>query len=87
MKKIIKIQFFVLLIGAIFTWSNFVIELFDWLNYRSLAGTAEAAVNPFFTTCFYGALFFTLALILNLLLLIISSKRKTKPETPTSTPA
>ena len=77
MKKIILSQFFVLLIGTVFAWTNFSIELFDWLNKRNC--TVGCAVNlnltnPFLTPCFYGALFFTVAFILSLVLLLKSRK-------------
>ncbi len=82
MKKIIKMQFYVLLIGTVFAWSNFIAELFPWLNKGSCEGNCQLVgevANPFLTACFYGAIFFTLAFILNLLLLL-GSRGKTKKE-------
>jgi hypothetical protein len=79
MNKTIKAQFFVLLIGMIFAWSNFTVELFDWLNQQacttgcSLTGEIK---NPFLTPCFYGAIFFTIAFFLSLLMLFMDRRRK-----------
>ncbi|MDD5014512.1 MAG: hypothetical protein PHW73_05355 [Atribacterota bacterium] len=75
MKKIIKIQFIVLLCGTLFAWGNFIKELFDWMNKRACTtGCAVGLVNPFFTACFYGAIFFTIAFILNIIILKKSQK-------------
>jgi hypothetical protein len=83
MRKIIKIQFFVLLIATIFGWSNFSLELFDWLNQQACTTGCSATgevTNPFLTPCFYGAIFFTIAFFLNLLLLFMNrGHKKTKP--------
>jgi hypothetical protein len=69
MKKVIKAQFIVLLIGTIFAWGNFAWELINWLNSRNCAtGCAAPSTNPFLTPCFYGALFFTAAFILSVVL-------------------
>lgn len=82
MKKIITTQFYVLLVGTAFAWTNFTIELFDWLNQKpcetgcSITGDV---VNPFLTPCFYGAIFFAIAFILSLIL-FISSRKKDKTE-------
>lgn len=67
MKKAIIAQFIVLAIGTIFAWTNFTIELIDWLNKRSctLSCTGGQLVNPFLTPCFYGALFFLTAFIIS----------------------
>ncbi len=83
MKKIIKIQFFILLIGSVFSWTNFINELFAWLNKQACENNCLATgevVNPFLSDSFYSALFFALALILNLLLLLASREKKTAPE-------
>ncbi|MFC1678540.1 hypothetical protein ACFLZ9_02245 [Patescibacteria group bacterium] len=83
MKKLIKTQFFILLIGTVFAWSNFTLELFAWLNNKACETGCSATgqvVNPFLTPCFYGALFFTLAFILSLLLLLAARNKKTKKE-------
>ncbi|HOZ56045.1 MAG: hypothetical protein BWY51_00909 [Parcubacteria group bacterium ADurb.Bin316] len=84
MKKIILTQFFVLLIGTVFAWSNFTLELFNWLNNKacttgcSISGAGNVA-NPFLTPCFYGAVFFVLAFALSLAMVLIN-KTKIKAE-------
>jgi len=70
MKKTILAQFIILLMGTMFAWGNFGVELMDWLKKRACTtGCAEGLVNPFFTPCFYGAIFFTLAFILSAIML------------------
>ncbi len=70
MKKIITAQFVILLAGTIFAWTNFGIELVDWLNKRACTtGCAVGLVNPFFTPCFYGAMVFALAFVLSAVML------------------
>lgn len=70
MKKVVQTQFVILLIGTLFAWSNFSIELIDWLNGRACTtGCAVNAINPFVTPCFYGAIFFTVAFILSIIIL------------------
>ncbi len=88
MKKLITTQFFILLIGTVFAWSNFASELFSWLNGRACTtgcSAAGQAVNPFLTPCFYGAIFFTLAFILSLSMMIkgrTAKKEKTDEALP-----
>jgi len=66
LKKLFWIQFIILLGGTIFAWTNFGIELNDWVNKRACTtGCAAGLVNPFLTPCFYGACFFLLAFILH----------------------
>jgi len=72
-------QFIVLLLGTLFAWVNFIIELLAWLQNKECplgcaANTAGNLINPFFTPCFYGALFFTLSFVLSFVLLIKSKK-------------
>lgn len=75
MKKIILAQFIILLAGTLFAWVNFAMELVGWLEKRvCTTGCAVNAVNPFFTPCFYGAIFFTIAFILNVITLKNSVK-------------
>jgi hypothetical protein len=79
MKKIIWAQFFVLLIGTVFAWTNFVNELFSWLNKQACTTGCSAAntiVNPFLTPCFYGAIFFSLAFVLSLIILFGVKEKK-----------
>jgi hypothetical protein len=70
MKKLIKAQFIVLLIGFLFAWTNFTIEMISWLNKKAcVIGCAEKGTIPFLTPCFGGAIFFTIALILSISIL------------------
>jgi len=70
MRKIIITQFIVLFIGTLFAWFNFAQELINWLQKRACtAGCAIGLVNPFLTPCFYGAIFFTVAFVLSLILI------------------
>lgn len=71
MQKLITVQFWVLLIGTIFAWANFIYEFVVWLGGKTspiacnpLVGEAEGVVNPFLTPCFYGAIMFLVAFIL-----------------------
>jgi len=70
MRKIIIAQFIILLAGTIFAWGNFAYELINWLNKRACTtGCVIGLVNPFLTPCFYGAIFFTIAFVLSVLIL------------------
>jgi hypothetical protein len=69
-KKLVIVEFFILLIGTLFAWSNFGYELYSWLNNQECTlGCAQGLVNPFLTPCFYGACFFTLAFVLSAVML------------------
>jgi len=74
MKKILIIQFFVLLAGMLFAWFNFSKELISYYANTSCAFGCAAGVNPFLTPCFGGAVFFTIAFILHLILVKKASK-------------
>ncbi len=68
MHKIIKIQFVVLLLGTVFAWTNFGLELNKWLKNKDCTGgcfIGEGTQNPFLSACFYGAVFFTISFILS----------------------
>lgn len=83
MKKLIQMQFFVLLIGTVFAWTNFTNELFSWLNNQPCEAGCSATgalVNPFLTPCFYGAVFFTVSFVLSLMLMFAGRERKNKTE-------
>jgi hypothetical protein len=70
MKKLITAQFILLLLGVLFAWTNFSIELISWMNQKACAlGCAAAGVNPFLTPCFYGALFFTATFVLSCIMM------------------
>lgn len=85
MKKLINIQFYILLVGTVFAWSNFFIELFDWMNNQACTTGCSASgevVNPFFTPCFYGAIFFALAFIVSIMMMIKGRKGKKEEAQP-----
>jgi hypothetical protein len=69
MTKLIKTQFFILLLGTLFAWGNFGLELNNWLNDRVCTTGCAVGANPFVTPCFFGALFFTLAFVLSVSML------------------
>jgi len=70
MKKIIIIQFIVLLIGTVFAWFNFFSEFVSWLAKRACTtGCSVGLANPFLTPCFYGAIFFAIAFVSSAVLL------------------
>jgi hypothetical protein len=70
MKKIIITQFIVLLFGTLFDWFNFTQELISWLSKSSCTiGCSAGLSSPFLTPCFYGAIFFTIAFILSIIIL------------------
>lgn len=70
MKKLATTQFVILLLGTLFAWGNFGYELNVWLTDKnSEFGCTPGIANPFLTPCFYGAIFFTLAFIISILIL------------------
>jgi hypothetical protein len=76
MKKLIWLQFVVLAVGVIFAWTNFAIELRTYL--RGVINPyvcTQGVVNPFLTPCFYGALVFTGAFTVSLLMVIKMSRQ------------
>lgn len=81
MKKLTTIQFIILLIGTVFAWSNFANELFNWLNNKpcttGCSANALTVVNPFYTPCFYGAIFFTLAFVVSIFIMLKARKCST----------
>jgi len=65
---VVKLQFWVLLGGTIFAWYNFLSEFISWKQGKKCkVGCPVNAKNPFLTPCFGGAVFFTIALVLNIL--------------------
>ena len=69
MKNLLKLQFYVLLAGTVFAWGNFGYELYSWLNQQNCQlGCPAYGPNPFLTPCFFGAIFFTVAFVLNVLI-------------------
>lgn len=70
LSKLILIQFYVLLAGVLFAWGNFGYELYNYLHDLACAtGCAVGIVNPIYTPCFYGAITFTIAFTLSVLLM------------------
>lgn len=81
MKNLIKAQFIVLLIGFLFAWTNFTIELISWWNKKNCAlGCASAGTIPFLTPCFGGAIFFTIAFILSIVIMKTYKKCNCEPK-------
>lgn len=69
MKRLIQTQFYILLLGTGFAWFNFIRDLISWLNKKACTLGCSPGVNPFLTPCFYGAIFFTIALGLSILMM------------------
>ncbi len=66
--SVFKLQFFVLLGGTLFAWYNFISEFIAWRKgEKCKTGCPTNVKNPFLSPCFGGAVFFTIALILNIL--------------------
>lgn len=70
MKNVLISQFVILLVGTLFAWGNFSYELYNWIGTGNKIGCAIGAINPFFTPCFFGAIFFTAAFILSIVSLV-----------------
>lgn len=69
-KKFATTQFYVLLLGTLFAWGNFIWELMVWAGAKtSPLGCVPGITNPFLTPCFFGALFFTAAFVISILIL------------------
>jgi preprotein translocase subunit SecG len=68
--NILYIQFLILLGGTIFAWYQWILE---YLDRCKVCGT-----NATFSKCFVGALFFTLALILNIIMIYKSKVKKSE---------
>ena len=70
MKKLLWTESIILLAGTLFAWTNFAIELVNYLHkVACTTGCAVGLVNPFLTPCFYGAVFFALAFVISLVTL------------------
>lgn len=70
MDNIITYQFFVLLVGTLFSWSNFIMELVAWCKKIKcpIDCNCSKGSNPFKTPCFFGAIFFTISFVLSALM-------------------
>lgn len=69
MKKIILVQAIVLLAGTLFAWFSFSNELISWLSDSACTIGCAAGANPFLAPCFGGAIFFTIAFIIHLMIM------------------
>jgi hypothetical protein len=65
MDTLLLVQLIVLAAGTIFAWGNFIREFVAWRRKTTCADGCAPGVNPFLTPCFYGAIFFTIALVLH----------------------
>lgn len=75
MKMLIKTQFFILLLGTIFAWGNFIWELINYLQDKECTtGCTVGLVNPFRTPCFFGAMFFLIAFVISAMMIRSVSK-------------
>jgi hypothetical protein len=65
----VLIQFWVLLGGTLFAWYNFASEFIAWRKGKKCKrGCPVNVANPFLSPCLGGAVFFTIAFILNILI-------------------
>lgn len=79
MKKLITIQSFVLLVGVLFAWTNFTLEVIAYMQKRAcVTGCAPIGTHPLLTPCFGGAIFFSIAYILSIMI-IRTYKQKQQP--------
>lgn len=66
MYNLIIAQFVLLLMGTLFAWGNFGLEMVNWRKKKvCTTGCAVGLVHPVKTPCFYGAICFTIALVLS----------------------
>jgi hypothetical protein len=59
-RTLLYLQFFVLLGGTLFAWYQWYMEYFQECD------SCSGETGKLFTKCFLGALFFTMALVLNI---------------------
>jgi hypothetical protein len=65
----ILIQFWVLLGGTLFAWYTFASEFMAWKKGKKCkTGCPVNIKSPFLSPCLGGAVFFTIAFILNILI-------------------
>lgn len=64
---LIKLEFVVLLAGTIYAWYNWYLVLVGKCKTCSIS----VHENPFSSKCFWGALFFTGAFIVNILMFLV----------------
>jgi hypothetical protein len=66
-ETLIKVEFIVLLAGTIYAWYNWYLVLVGKCKTCSVL----VHDNPFTSKCFWGAVFFTLALVVNVLMFFV----------------
>jgi hypothetical protein len=69
MNTLITAQLVVLIAGTLFAWGNFIKEFIAWRNKKVCVEGCAPGVNPLKTPCFYGAVVFTIALVLHILIM------------------
>ena len=69
-KKLMIVQTLVLVGGTIFAWTSWIRE---YLAYCKPCGSGT---NPFYSSCFYGAIGFTVVMILGFIILSLEYKEK-----------
>jgi hypothetical protein len=71
MRKFFKLQSLILLAGAIFAWYSVYTDFARFYNFYGTITRVQHCVlpNPVTTPCFYGAIFFLIALVWSLLIL------------------
>lgn len=71
MKKLTFLQFVILLSGTIFAWYNWAQDYISWTQSKVCStGCSATLVNPFTIPCFYGAIVFTIAFLISLIMVI-----------------
>jgi hypothetical protein len=69
-KKLMVIELIVVTGGTIFAWANVIKEFLDYCE------PCGHGTNPVTTPCFYGAIGFTVVLILSAIILYLEYKEK-----------
>ncbi|MCL4406224.1 MAG: hypothetical protein M1586_00920 [Patescibacteria group bacterium] len=69
MDKLITAQLVVLIVGTMFAWGNFIKELVAWRSKKVCVEGCAPGINPLKTPCFYGAIVFSAALVLHVLIM------------------
>jgi len=76
MKNLLIAEFVILLSGTIFAWYNFFQEFTSWTNQQACTvGCSAGLENPFLSPCFFGAIVFTISLVLSGISLKTFSKK------------
>ncbi len=64
---LVLLEFLVLLVGTIYAWYNWVLVLLG----RCKTCSVSVHDSPFTSKCFWGALFFTVALLINIWMILV----------------